>query len=82
MSEIASRDLRHDTRAVLRRVEDGEDITITVAGRPVAVLRPLSARGRWMSSAEVLRRLDRSQTDAALTRELHDLNPETTDIEI
>jgi prevent-host-death family protein len=38
MTEVGSRDLRNDTAGVLRRVQAGEDITITVKGRPVAVL--------------------------------------------
>jgi prevent-host-death family protein len=38
MSELAFRELRNDTAAVLRRVREGEDVTITVNGRPVAVI--------------------------------------------
>jgi len=37
---VASRALRNDTRGVLRRVEAGEHVIITVNGRPVAVLAP------------------------------------------
>lgn len=32
MTEVASRELRNDTRGLLRRVEAGEDIVITVDG--------------------------------------------------
>ena len=39
MADVASRDLRNNTRALLERVEAGESITITVDGRPVATLR-------------------------------------------
>ena len=39
MADVASRDLRNNTRALLDRVEAGESITITVDGRPVATLR-------------------------------------------
>lgn len=42
MSEVSSRDLRNDTAGVLRRVEAGEDITITVKGRPVAFAQRLA----------------------------------------
>ena len=38
VGEVASRELRNDTRGVLRRVEAGEHVVITVDGRPVAVL--------------------------------------------
>lgn len=44
MSEVASRELRNDTAGVLRRVRAGEDVTITVSGRPVAVLTPVRPR--------------------------------------
>ncbi len=79
MSEVASRDLRNQTRAVLARVEAGEDVTITVDGRPVAVLQPVRSRPRWVQGAEFLRDLRRWQAEAALTRELIGFLPETTD---
>lgn len=79
MAEVASRALRNQTRAVLRRVEAGEDVTITVDGRPVAVLRPVSARSRWISGGELARRLGTAQADPGLTRELAELAPGTTD---
>ena len=41
MAEVASRELRNNTRAVLDRVEAGEAVTITVDGRPVARLEPI-----------------------------------------
>jgi prevent-host-death family protein len=40
---VASRELRNDTASVLRRVQAGEEVTITVKGQPVAVI-PLSDR--------------------------------------
>ena len=41
MTAVPSRELRNDTRGVLRRAETGEPIEITVDGRPVAALVPL-----------------------------------------
>jgi prevent-host-death family protein len=79
MSEVASRELRNDTRGVLRRVEAGEHVVITVGGRPVAVLGPVSGRPRWMSSAELVRRFRGRQADAALAGELRQLAPDYTD---
>ena len=79
MSEVASRELRNDTRGLLRRVEAGEDVTITLDGRPVAVLRPVSTRRRWMPREELLQRLSRHQADPGLTDELRRLAPDTTD---
>ncbi len=79
VSQVASRQLRNDTRALLQRVEAGEDIVITVAGRPVAVLRPLARRSRWMSSGEFLSRFMVRQADSGLTDELRQLAPDSTD---
>lgn len=41
MSEVSIRELRNHGGEVVDRVERGERITITRAGRPVAELRPL-----------------------------------------
>ncbi len=79
MGEVASRELRNDTHGVLTRVERGEEGTITVDGRPVATLRPLSRRPRWVERADVLARIAPLQADAALTDDLARLVPETTD---
>jgi prevent-host-death family protein len=79
MTEVASRALRNDTRALLMRVEAGEDVTITVDGRPVAVLRPIAARPRWMSGPELFLRLSRHQSDPALATDLSELLPDMTD---
>ncbi|MFZ0217104.1 MAG: type II toxin-antitoxin system prevent-host-death family antitoxin, partial [Candidatus Dormiibacterota bacterium] len=48
MSDIPVRDLRNDVSAVLRRVEAGERLRITVSGRPVAELVPLPQRPQSM----------------------------------
>ena len=79
MGEVASRELRNDTRGLLRRVEAGEHVTITVDGRPVAVLAPVAGRPRWMSKDEFVRRFTDKQADAGLAAELHQLNPDMTD---
>ncbi len=52
---VPQRELRNHTAEVLRRVEDGEHIVITVSGRPVAELRPLGARPHFASRDELLR---------------------------
>ncbi len=74
--EIASRELRNDTRGVLRRVEAGEQLVITVDGRPVAMLGPLSSRRRW-SSSDLLDRIEQHQADAGIRQELQELAPDT-----
>ncbi len=42
MAVIAQRELRNQVSRVLRRAERGERFTVTVDGRPVAELGPLS----------------------------------------
>ncbi len=79
MVDVASRELRNNTRALLERVEAGESITITVDGRPVAVLSPVEDRKRWMPRDEFVRRVLSHQADSGLLSELRAMNPDTTD---
>ncbi|HEX7133905.1 MAG TPA: type II toxin-antitoxin system prevent-host-death family antitoxin [Iamia sp.] len=46
MSEITVTELRTNTAAVLRRVQQGEEITLTVRGKPVAEVVPIGSAGR------------------------------------
>jgi prevent-host-death family protein len=48
VATIPQKELRNSVGEVLRRAEAGEEITITVAGRPVAQLGP-AGRRRWVS---------------------------------
>lgn len=50
MERIPQKELRNNVAEVLRRAEAGEQLTITVAGRPVAQLGPRSGR-HWVSGA-------------------------------
>jgi prevent-host-death family protein len=79
MGEIASRELRNDTRGLLRRVEAGEDMFITVDGRRVAVLRPIASRPNWLSRHEFVGRFSNRQADAAMAADIRQLAPDTTD---
>ncbi len=80
MSELPSRELRNDTAGVLRRVEAGEVLTITVKGKPVAQLAALApSRRRWLSRAELSRRLQKAQADPGLRGDLAALFGDTTD---
>ena len=79
MSDIASRELRNSTRSLLDRVEAGERLTITVDGRPVAVLTPVERHPRWVGTREFAAGVLANQADAGLTADLHDLAGETTD---
>ena len=80
MTTVATRDLRNDTAGVLRRVQAGEEIVITVNGKPVAQLVPLSpTTRRWLPRAELSRRLATAQADPGLRADLARLAGETTD---
>ncbi|MEX1006340.1 MAG: type II toxin-antitoxin system prevent-host-death family antitoxin [Acidimicrobiia bacterium] len=79
MDEIPARELRNDVSAVLRRVESGERLRVTVQGRPVADLVPLPMRPRSMRWDAFRAALERGRADAALADELRELLPDTTD---
>lgn len=52
MSTVGLRELRQDASDLLRRVEAGEEITITVSGRPSARLVPARPT-QWRSWTEI-----------------------------
>lgn len=52
MNEVGLRELRQDASGLVRRVQDGEELTVTVAGRPAARLVPAQPR-RWRRFDEV-----------------------------
>jgi len=79
MAEIASRELRNRTRSLLNRVSDGEHITVTVNGQPVAELTPVAARPTWMKRSRFVRDVLAHQADAKLAADLTALADETTD---
>ena len=57
MDHVSVRDLRNHGGRVLERVANGESLTVTLDGRPVAELRPLS--GRALSASTLLARWPR-----------------------
>jgi prevent-host-death family protein len=69
MADVSSRDLRNHTADVLRRVEAGERLRISVNRRPVAELVPLD-RPRWASGAAIERLIREASADAALADDL------------
>ena len=68
MATIPQKELRNRVGEVLRRAEAGEEITITVAGRPVAQLGP-TARRRWVSGP-ALRAVWQTPTSQALAADI------------
>lgn len=80
MTDVPVRELRNDTAGVLRRVQAGEDVTITVHGRAVArILPPEDDSRRPMPRAEFLARMRRHQADPGLRDLLRELAGELTD---
>jgi prevent-host-death family protein len=80
MTVVASRDLRNHTAEILRRVADGDRVTITVNGAPVAELAPVSSTRRpSMPRRELVTMLARYQADAGLSDDLAALTADTTD---
>ncbi len=80
MSDVASRELRNSTRGLLDRVAAGEEITITVDGRPAAKLVPVDPRPRSWTREEFLRDVVPRRADPGLRDDLRELlGDETTD---
>jgi prevent-host-death family protein len=79
MTDVPARELRNDVSAVLRRVEAGERLRVTVSGRPVAELVPLPKRPRSLPWDTFIQESERWRADPGLTKELADLLPGTTD---
>jgi len=79
MSDVPARDLRNNVSGVLRRVEAGEHLRVTVSGRPVAELVPLPARPRSMAWDAFIEGSEEWRADPALARDLAALLPDTTD---
>ena len=70
MREIPQRELRNNVAAVLREVEGGESLRVTVRGRPVADLVPVGARKRSLSPTEVARIVARAPLDPGFAGDL------------
>jgi prevent-host-death family protein len=79
VADIPARDLRNDVSGILRRVEAGERLRVTVSGRPVAELGPLPGRPQTISWEAFLAGADDWRAEPGLARELAELLPDTTD---
>ncbi|MEA2297765.1 MAG: hypothetical protein QOF77_701 [Solirubrobacteraceae bacterium] len=75
--EVSVRELRNHTAEVLRRVEAGERLRVSVDRRPVAELSPLPKRLTWVPRRRVVDAL--IQADAPLAAELAAALPDTVD---
>jgi prevent-host-death family protein len=77
-TSISVRDLRNTVSEVLRRVESGERLTVTVDRRPVAEIVPLRRR-QPVPAAEALSIVSRHAADRGLLEDVRSLLPDTTD---
>lgn len=75
--DVSVRELRNHTSEVLRRVEAGERLRVTVDRRPVAELAPLPTRETWVPRQRVADAL--VQADPGLKGALDEALPETVD---
>jgi prevent-host-death family protein len=75
---VSVRELRNTVSEVLRAVEGGERVTVTVDRRPVAELTPL-VRRRMVTLDEARRVASRHAADRGILGELNEVFPETTD---
>ena len=73
MKTIPQRDLRNHTGEVLRQAEAGVRFTITVDGRPVAVLGPQPKR-QWVSREELVSLLASLPPDPAFLDDVKDMS--------
>lgn len=75
---VSVRELRNSVSQVLRRVEAGEHLTVTVDRRPVAELAPIRRR-RGVAAGEALAVAARHAADPGLLRDLRRHLRDTTD---
>jgi prevent-host-death family protein len=76
-NDVSVRELRNHTASVLRRVESGERLRVTVDRRPVAELVPLPSRSTWIARERVVDAL--VQADSGLRSELAEALSDTVD---
>jgi prevent-host-death family protein len=75
MDEVGLREMRQNASDLVRRAEAGERLTITVAGRPAAVLGPVAPRAwrSWQHIDDLFR--EPMDDDWEADRELLDSSP-------
>ena len=69
---IPHRELRNHSGEILRQAEKGQVFTVTVDGRPVAVIGPYPRR-QWIPRGEVLDLLRSGPPDPDFDRDIADL---------
>ncbi len=79
MNDLPARELRNNVSVVLRRVEAGERLRVTVSGRPVAELVPLPHRPNALAWEAFIHAGADWRADSQLAEDLRELLPDTTD---
>jgi prevent-host-death family protein len=79
MKTIAQRDLRNQSGEILRQAEAGEQFTITVDGRPVAVLGPCQKR-QWVPKEDLLNALRGLPPDPTLMDDLREMDGDVDEL--
>jgi prevent-host-death family protein len=73
---VSVRDLRNHTADVIRAVEAGEEVTLTVNKRPVAtIVPPVAKPARWATRETVEAIVREAPADRALLEELRESDP-------
>ena len=75
--EVSVRELRNRTAEVVKRVEAGETLSLTVNRRPVADIVPHDQRPKWVPWAVVRSIAEETPADRGLLAELDDALDDT-----
>lgn len=73
MTDVPWQDLANHTQSLLDRVEGGESMKVTVDGRQVAILGPVTSRARFMPREIFIREILAHQADPGLRDDLRNL---------
>jgi prevent-host-death family protein len=76
VTTIPQRELRNNVSEILRRAEQGERFTITVAGRPVAELGPPAVERSGATFADLRAMLARTPVDPLWAEDLKRMRDE------
>lgn len=79
MRTIPQRELRNRSGEILRQAETGEQFTITVEGRPVAVLGPVQRR-QWVPREEVFKLLRSQSPDPGFFEDIREMGGTLEDL--
>ena len=79
VASVAVGELKRSADALLERVADGERITLTLRGCPVAELAPPPLRETWIDRDRFLAEVLPHQADPTMADDLAELSDETTD---